>query len=105
MGGVKSVVKKAYSNRNYKYLGKRVKDFKRTGLDSIKEYYAIKRKVIEDFEKGRIDEKTARGRLLLLYKLSFKDNNKKIADVPESSLKKFRESILDDMRKLDEMKK
>jgi len=62
----------------YKYLRKRVKDINGPGLDSKKEFEEIAEKIIEDYKKGRITKKTAKGRLLLLYRLTYKKNNSKI---------------------------
>ena len=52
--------------RQYKYLGDEVRDTNRPGLDSIAEWRRIKAAVLEDYRAGRIDARTARGRLLLL---------------------------------------
>ena len=99
----KRIVKSAYSkNTHYKYLGSKVKDVKRGGLDSISEFERIKKAIVEDYKKGKISQDTARGRLLLLYNLTFKDKNSKIAHIAESKLKKMRDRIRDTMNALDE---
>ena len=97
----KTIVKSAYS-KNYKYLGKKVKDARKSGLDSISEFERIKKSIVEDYKAGRIDQKKARGRLLLLYRLTFKDKNSKIEHIPESKLKRLRDRIRDTMNALDE---
>jgi len=77
----------------YKYLGKKVKDIKEKGLDSVKEFYDIANAVMRDYKKKKISKRTARGRLLLLYRLSFKKNNKKISKLSSTQLKKIRSYI------------
>jgi len=62
----------------YKYLGKRVKDIRPKGLTHVKEVKAILRAIKRDVKAGRISKKVARGRLLLLYRLTFKKNNSKL---------------------------
>jgi hypothetical protein len=64
--------------RGYKYLGKRVKDTGLKGLDKPREFRGIARAIVRDFRKGKIGEKTARGRLLLLLRLSKPKNNSKV---------------------------
>jgi len=59
----------------YKYLGRRVKDIGRKGLSNASEFRQIARLIVEDYRKGRISFRTADGRLLLLYRLTFKKNN------------------------------
>ena len=62
----------------YKYLGKRVKDIRPKGLTHVKEVKAILRAIKRDVKAGRISKKVAKGRLLLLYRLTFKKNNSKL---------------------------
>ena len=62
----------------YKYLGKRVRDIRPKGLTHVKEVKAILRAIKRDVKAGRISKKVARGRLLLLYRLTFKKNNSKL---------------------------
>lgn len=85
---------------NYKYLGKKVKDWGIKGLDSAREFYGIIRAIKQDLRKGVIDRKTARGRLLLLYRLSFKKNNSKIKHLSDRTLQNIRKRIKEEMRKL-----
>lgn len=63
----------------YKYLGRKVKDRGRKGLDSAKEFYDIIRAIVSDYKGGNISKGTARGRLLLLYRLSFKKHNQRLS--------------------------
>ncbi|WP_050002434.1 hypothetical protein [Thermococcus eurythermalis] len=100
--GYKKIVKSAYSKNRYKYLGSRVKDSKKKGLDSVQDFLKIKKAIVEDYRSGKISEKTARGRLLLLYRLTFKEKNSKIEHIPEQELKKLRDKIKDTMNALDE---
>ena len=80
-------------SRRYKYLGKRVKDRGRKGLDSAREFHDIMNAIIRDWKRGKISTKTARGRLLLLYRLSFKKNNSKIKHLQNSTLQRIRRRI------------
>jgi len=48
------------------YLGTRVPDTRRPGLDSVAEVERIARAILEDYRRGRIDAKTANGRFALL---------------------------------------
>ncbi|BAD85538.1 hypothetical protein, conserved [Thermococcus kodakarensis KOD1] len=77
----------------YKYLGRRVKDRGQKGLDSAREFYDIIKAILRDYKAGRITGKTARGRLLLLYRLSFKKNNSKIRHLSNSTLQRIRRRI------------
>ncbi|WP_054839939.1 hypothetical protein [Thermococcus sp. JCM 11816] len=81
----------------YKYLGRRVKDRggQKGGLDSAREFYDIIKAILRDYKAGgRITGgKTARGRLLLLYRLSFKKNNSKIRHLSNSTLQRIRRRI------------
>ncbi len=85
--------RKKVSGRRYKYLGRRVKDRGKKGLDSASEFYGIMKAIIRDWKAGRISAKTARGRLLLLYRLSFKKNNSKIQHLSNSTLQRIRRRI------------
>ena len=81
------------SGRKYKYLGKRVKDRGKKGLDSAREFYDIMKAIMRDYKAKRISAKTARGRLLLLYRLSFKKNNSKIQHLSNKTLARIRKHI------------
>ena len=84
----------------YKYLGKKVKDRGRKGLDSAKEFYDIIRAIVRDYRGGIISKETARGRLLLLYRLSFKKNNSKIKHLSNKTLERIRKRIKEEMSRL-----
>jgi len=84
----------------YVYLGKRVKDVKAKGLDSPREFRGIKREIIKDYRSGRINEKKARGRLLLLYRLTFPSKNAKVKKIPKSERAKIRKEIKKAMKEL-----
>ncbi len=84
----------------YKYLGRRVKDRGKKGLDSAVEFYDIIKAILGDYRTGRITGKTARGRLLLLYRLSFKKNNSKIQHLSNSTLQKIRKKIKNAMKEV-----
>ncbi|MEM5806391.1 MAG: hypothetical protein QXO07_01305 [Candidatus Aenigmatarchaeota archaeon] len=84
----------------YKYLGKKVKDIGKKGLDKVIEYKKIANAIYRDFKKRRISKKVALGRLLLLYRLTFKSKNRKIRNVSNSTLKKLRNYIRKIMKKL-----
>jgi len=88
-----------YRSKRYKYLGKRVKDVGKKGLDKISEYRGILRAIIKDLKSGKISKKTARGRLLLLYRLTFPSKNKKIRGVSKTTLKRLRSEIRNAMKK------
>ena len=79
--------------KRYKYLGKEVIDVGDEGLDSIPEFYGIANAIWRDWKEGKITTKTAIGRLLLLKRLSYKKNNRKIADIPEEDLEEVRKFI------------
>ncbi|MEM4460650.1 MAG: hypothetical protein QXY70_00755 [Nanopusillaceae archaeon] len=78
------------------YLGKRVRDVRKKGLDSISEFYGIMREIMRDYRLGRINAKKAKGRLLLLYLLTFRRKNKNVMAIP----KKQRIKIRNDIKKL-----
>ncbi|WP_297499448.1 hypothetical protein [Thermococcus sp.] len=85
--------RKKASEKRYKYLGRRVKDRGKKGLDSASEFYDITKAIMRDWKAGRISAKTARGRLLLLYHLSFKKNNSKIKHLSNKTLQRIRKHI------------
>lgn len=64
--------------KNKKYLGKKVKDFGKVGLDRPKEFIQIAKKIKSDVKSGRISKKTARGRFGLLSRLLNPKKNSKI---------------------------
>jgi len=77
----------------YKYLGKKVPDIKRKGLDTIKEFYGIMRAIVRDVKARRISRNVARGRLLLLYRLTFPKYNSKVKGISKTTLEKVRRDI------------
>jgi len=79
--------------KRYKYLGKEVIDVNAPGLDSIPEFYGIANAIWRDWKEGRINERTAIGRLALLKLLTYKSRNKKIQDIPEEELEEVRKFI------------
>ncbi|NJE27049.1 hypothetical protein E3E22_10595 [Thermococcus sp. MV5] len=89
----------------YKYLGKRIKDRKKKGLDSAREFYDMIKAILRDYKSGKISDKTARGRLLLLYRLSFKKNNSKIKDLSNSTLLRIRKRIKEAMKEIRKKKR
>lgn len=83
--------------KQYKYLGKKVKDVGSKGLDRVKEYRSILNAIVREAKKGVIKKNTARGRLLLLYRLV--DKNEKFKASPKTK-QKLKEEIREAMRKL-----
>lgn len=75
------------------YLGTRVKDRRGKGLDSPSEFYDIIDAILDDTEEGRIDPATARGRLLLLLRLTYPSKNKKARKIAPSTRKEIRREI------------
>jgi len=57
------------------YLGHRVPDSKKPGLDNPSEVKGITQKVLQDYKKGRISYKTAMSRLNLLKLIVKKDSD------------------------------
>ncbi len=92
--------KKGYDYSKNKYLGKKVKDINKPGLDSVKEFREIIREILRDYKSGRISEKTARGRFLLLLRLTYKKNNSKIRHLSNQTLLRLRYEIKRAMSKL-----
>ena len=84
----------------YKYLGRKVKDRGKKGLDSAKEFYDMIKAIVRDYKSREISKETARGRLLLLYRLSFKKNNSKIKHLSNKTLQRIRERIRQEMSRL-----
>lgn len=69
------------TGRVTKYLGHRVPDIGGAGLDSPREFRAIKNAVLQDYRNGCISMSTARGRLLLLYRLTYPSHNSKARNI------------------------
>ena len=88
------------TGRRTKYLGHRVRDVRGAGLDSPGEYRAILRAILRDYRRGCISERTARGRLLLLYRLTYPKNNRKAGRMPASARERLRREIRAALRRL-----
>jgi len=82
-----------------KYLGKRVKDKGKKGLSNLSDFLGIITAILYDVRRHSIDKKTARGRLLLLYRLTYKKNNKNL-NMSMKSINKVRALIKKEMRNL-----
>lgn len=92
-------IKKRRRNK-YVYLGKRVRDISKRGLDSPSEFRGIKNAIIRDVKSGRIDKKTARGRLLLLYQLTKPEKNSKVKNLSPRTRERLRKEIRAAMRRI-----
>ena len=88
----------------YKYLGKRVEDIGNNGLDHPEEFRGILKCILSDYERGKISKDTAKGRLLLLYRLTFPEHNHKVSKIPEKELKEIRKEIKEAMKELGDEK-
>jgi hypothetical protein len=53
--------------KRYKYLGKKVPDVNKCGLDTLSEVEGICKAIIRDYKSGHIGKRTASGRFHLLY--------------------------------------
>jgi len=82
-----------------KYLGGRVRDVGRKGLSSVREFNSIIKAIMQDYFAGKINKRTAKGRLLLLYRLSYKKNNSNI-NFSYATGEKIRKKIKKYMRAL-----
>ena len=97
--GRKTRSKSSYYKR-LKYLGKRVKDIGKMGLDRPSEFLKIKKAIIRDVRSHRISKRVARGRLLLLYRLTDPRKNSKVRGWSSRTRESIRKQILEAMRKL-----
>ena len=88
----------------YTYLGKRVEDIGNNGLDHPEEFRGILKCILSDYERGKISKDTAKGRLLLLYRLTFPEHNHKVSKIPEKELEKIRKEIKEAMKELGDEK-
>jgi hypothetical protein len=91
----------------YKYLGRRVRDIGRKGLSNKSEFINIARLIVEDYRKGRISFRTADGRLLLLYRLTYKKNNSNLDLSPRATeeVRRYIESKRAELRMIKARKK
>lgn len=79
--------------RRHVYLGTRVRDLPKKGrLDRASEFIRIAKAIYRDWRSGRISWKKAQGRLLLLYRLTYKKYNSNLA-IKQSTAKKLRDYI------------
>jgi len=63
------------TGRKTVYLGHRVPDIRRAGLDNPREVRGIVNEILEDYERGRISYRTAMSRLNLLSLIVKKDRD------------------------------
>jgi len=91
---------KSKSSSKYKYLGKSVPDVGMKGLDNPKEFRGILKQIKKNYEKGKIDKKTAHGELLLLYRLTYPSHNKKVKNIPSDVRRELRREIKEAMHEL-----
>ena len=98
-GKEKSRAKSKTSSR-YKYLGKCVPDVGMRGLDDPREFKGILKQIRKNYEKGKIDKKTAHGELLLLYRLTYPKHNKKVKKIPADVRRELRKEIKEAMHEL-----
>lgn len=64
--------------KRYVYLGKRVRDTGRRGLDRPKEFIGIAKAIARDYKAGRISKRKALGRYMLLMRLTSPKHNRKV---------------------------
>ena len=88
------------SSKRYKYLGKKVKDVGAQGLDRPSEFEGITEAILEAYESGEIDERTARGQLLLLLRLTYPKNNRKVRGWSPRTRERIRKMIRKAMTQL-----
>ena len=81
------------TGRKTKYIGHRVRDIKGAGLDSPTEYRGILKGILRDYRDGCISRATARGRLLLLYRLTYPKHNSKARKIPATTRESLRQEI------------
>ena len=75
MGKGKGRRRNPRTGRRTVYLGHRVPDIGKAGLDSIKEVEGICKSIINDYRRGRISYRTAMSRLNLLELIIKKDSD------------------------------
>ena len=83
--------------RRYVYLGRRVRDVNKPGLDSLSEVKGIAGAIISDYKRGKISYKKAMSRMNLLElvvvkskKLKDKKKAREIVDAARVKLQKMR---------------
>jgi len=89
------------SRRKNVYLGTRVRDTRKKGLDNLREVEGIAEAIIRDYKSGRIGYRKAMSRLNLLELIVSRDS-----DFQKRSKKKKARSIVDKFReKLEALRK
>lgn len=88
------------TGRVTKYLGHRVPDVAGAGLDSPKEFRQILKGIMRDYRTGCISRATARGRLLLLYRLTYPSKNRKVQKLSPRARQELRAEIRRALEKL-----
>ncbi|WP_290597700.1 MULTISPECIES: hypothetical protein [unclassified Archaeoglobus] len=84
------------------YLGKRVKDVGMEGLDDPREFKGIMRAIENDLKNRRISIQEARGRLLLLYRLTDPSKNSKVRNWSNKTRSQIQQEIRRKMSQLDD---
>ena len=84
----------------YVYLGKRVKDIRGKGLDTVKECKEIADAILEDYKNGEIEYKTAMSRLNLLELIASK--NSKYSQYQEYECRKYVDKVREELQALRE---
>ena len=93
------------TGRRTKYLGHRVPDVRGAGLDSPSEFRRIKQEILEDYREGRIRKNTARGRLLLLLRLTYVKHNRNARNISPDTRRELRKEIREAMSQLASKKR
>ncbi len=88
------------TGRVTKYLGHRVRDVKGAGLDSPREFRGILRNILNDYRRGCISRRTAIGRLLLLYRLTYPSRNRRASRISPRVREELRAEIRRAMERL-----
>ena len=81
----------------YVYLGKRVRDTGRPGLDRPSEFVGIAKAIARDYRSGRISKRTAIGRYALLMRLTNPRKNSKV----RSWSARTRQRVRDEIRRIE----
>jgi len=71
----RKITQKKKTSRKNIYLGKRVRDVRKPGLDSVREVRGITREIIRDYQQHRISYRTAVSRMNLLELVVKKDRD------------------------------
>ena len=75
MGRKRKSPQKKKKRRGNVYLGKRVRDVRKPGLDSVREVRGITREIIRDYQQHRISYRTAVSRMNLLELVVSRDSD------------------------------